>query len=114
MAIYTKTGDAGRTGLFGGGTVPKDDPRVESYGDVDELNAVLAVARSVGLPAELDALVLDIQVQLFTVGSVLATPGGSKADAHIPHVQPEWASQMERSIDGFDRELPPLTQFILP
>src|SRR3954469_8960634 len=85
MKIYTKTGDEGQTGLFGGGRVSKDDPRVDSYGEVDELNAAVGVARSAGLPKDVDAHALKIQDQLFTVGAVLATPAGTKADAHIPH-----------------------------
>ena len=72
-SIYTKTGDQGETGLFGGGRVAKDDPRVEAYGEVDELNAALGVARSTGLDPQLEALAADIQAQLFTLGAVLAT-----------------------------------------
>ncbi len=113
MKIYTKTGDAGDTGLFGGGRVPKDDPRVAAYGDVDELNASLGVARAEGLGA-MDALAQSLQDQLFTVGSVLATPEGTKAAKTIPRVQADWVTAMENAIDGFDRELPALTSFILP
>src|SRR5687767_7854478 len=113
MPIYTKTGDSGDTALFGGGRVGKEDVRVDAYGQVDELNAALGVARAEGL-GELDALAQALQDQLFTVGAVLATPAGTKADQAIPHVRPEWAEQMERAIDGFDRRLPPLSQFILP
>ncbi len=114
MTIYTKTGDEGQTGLFGGGRVSKDDPRVDAYGEVDELNAALGVARATGLPPDVEAHARVLQDQLFTVGAVLATPAGTKADAHIPHVQPGWALAMEAAIDGYDRELPPLRQFILP
>ena len=70
--IYTKTGDSGETGLFGGGRVGKDDPRVDAYGEVDELNACLGAARAQGLDAELDALAGRLQEELFTVGSMLA------------------------------------------
>lgn len=113
MKIYTKTGDAGETGLFGGGRVGKDDPRVEAYGEVDELNAVLGLARAEGL-GKMDALTQSLQDQLFTVGSILATPKDSKAASHIPHVREAWITAMEQAIDGFDTELPPLTNFILP
>ncbi|MBX7115951.1 MAG: ATP:cob(I)alamin adenosyltransferase, partial [Myxococcaceae bacterium] len=82
-AIYTKTGDAGQTSLFGGGRVGKDDPRVEAYGQVDELNATLGAARAAGVGA-LDALLATLQEQLFTLGSVLATPSDSKAASAIP------------------------------
>lgn len=112
-AIYTKTGDTGDTSLFGGGRVGKEDERVEAYGQVDELNSVLGVARAEGL-GDLDGLVGELQNQLFTVGAVLATPANSKAAAQIPKVRAEWSTAMERAIDGFDAELPPLTQFILP
>ncbi len=73
--IYTKTGDSGDTSLFGGGRVGKEDVRVDAYGQVDELNAALGLARADGL-GELDALAGRLQDQLFTVGAVLATPAG--------------------------------------
>ena len=111
--IYTKTGDGGDTGLFGGGRVGKEDVRVDSYGQVDELNAVLGVARAEGL-GEMDGLAQLLQDQLFTVGAVLATPQGSKAEAHIPKVKQEWVKAMENAIDAFDAEIPALTSFILP
>ena len=114
MKIYTKTGDQGETGLFGGGRVMKDDARVDSYGEVDELNAAVGLAQSLESNAELKALCQAIQDQLFTVGAVLATPQGSKADQAIPHVRPEWAFAMEALMDRFDTELPPLTHFVLP
>src|SRR5579864_8777457 len=107
MRIYTRTGDEGTTGLFGGGRVPKDDPRVEAYGDVDELNAAVGLARSAGLGGELDGLAQEIQDQLFTVGAVLATPSTAKTAAHIPQIRPEWAVAMEQAIDRFDLEIPP-------
>ena len=113
MKIYTKTGDGGDTALFGGGRVGKEDERVEAYGQVDELNAMLGLARAEGLGA-MDALAADLQSQLFTVGSILATPAGSKAARHIPVMQPEWVGAMEKAIDAFDAELKPLTTFILP
>src|SRR5215472_12170398 len=110
--IYTKSGDAGETGLFGGGRVPKDDERVDAYGEVDELNAAVGLARGAGLDRELDALAQAIQDQLFTVGSVLATPRGTKAAQVIPQVEPRWVAEMEAAIDKFDREIPPLRSFI--
>lgn len=113
MKIYTKTGDGGSTSLFGGGRVGKDDARVEAYGEVDELNSVLGVARAEGL-GRLDALAQSLQDQLFTVGSILATPKDSKAAAHIPQVQQAWVDAMEQAIDSYDAELPPLTAFVLP
>jgi cob(I)alamin adenosyltransferase len=112
--IYTKSGDLGETGLFGGGRVGKDDPRVDAYGEVDELNAAIGVARSAGLEPDLDALAQAIQEQLFAVGSVLATPRGSKAESVIPRVESHWVAEMESAIDRFDGEIPPLRNFILP
>jgi len=111
--IYTKTGDTGETGLFGGGRVGKDDPRVDAYGEVDELNAFLGLARP-ELEPRLDALCQRLQDELFTVGAVLATPQGSKAEASIPKVQESWIAAMEQAIDAFDLELSPMTHFILP
>ncbi|PZR09087.1 MAG: cob(I)yrinic acid a,c-diamide adenosyltransferase [Archangium gephyra] len=113
MKIYTKTGDGGATSLFGGGRVQKDDARVMAYGEVDELNSVLGLARAEGL-GKLDALVNALQDQLFTVGSILATPKDSAAAEHIPQLQPAWVDAMEKAIDGFDTELPPLNAFVLP
>jgi cob(I)alamin adenosyltransferase len=115
MKIYTKTGDAGDTGLFGGRRVTKDDARVEAYGAVDELNAALGVARARGADADLDALLGAIQDQLFTLGAALATPpAAAKARAALPPVEPAWIAALEAAIDRLDGELPPLRQFILP
>ncbi|HMK72446.1 MAG TPA: cob(I)yrinic acid a,c-diamide adenosyltransferase [Myxococcaceae bacterium] len=113
MKIYTKTGDAGETGLFGGGRVGKDSPRVEAYGEVDELNAAIGVARAAGVGA-LDGLCQKLQEELFTVGAVLATPRGSKAETHVPHIQAAWTAEMEAAMDRLDGELPKMTHFILP
>lgn len=113
MKIYTKTGDGGDTSLFGGGRVGKDDERVEAYGQVDELNSTLGLARAEGL-GELDALTGALQDQLFTVGAILATPKDTKAAAHLPTLEAKWIDEMERAIDDFDRRLPALTSFVLP
>lgn len=114
MPIYTKTGDTGETGLFGGGRVGKDNERVDAYGEVDELNASIGLARAMGLPLRLDAIAKVIQEELFTVGAVLATPAGTKAEQQIPKLKPDWAAAMEKAIDELDRELPKMTNFILP
>jgi cob(I)alamin adenosyltransferase len=114
MKIYTKTGDQGETGLFGGGRVRKDDARVEAYGAVDELNAFLGFARAAGLSPENDARAQRAQNELFTVGSTLATPAGTKAEGHIPRIDEAWARGMEESIDRIDGQVPKLTQFVLP
>ncbi len=113
MKIYTKTGDGGDTSLFGGGRVGKESDRVESYGQIDELNSILGVARADGL-GDVDSLTQALQDQLFTIGSILATPAGSKAASTIPALKADWITAMETTIDTFDKELPPLTSFILP
>ena len=79
LKIYTKTGDAGDTGLFGGGRVPKDHPRVVAYGDVDELNAVIGMARSVEMMPRIDEVLAPVQRDLFAIGALLATPDLDKA-----------------------------------
>ena len=114
MKIYTKTGDTGETGQFGGGRVRKDSTRVDAYGEVDELNASLGLARALGLPGDLDALLQRVQDQLFTVGAVLATPTGTKASSFIPPLKAQWVVDMENAIDTFEGELAPMTHFILP
>ena len=112
MKIYTKTGDAGTTGLYAGPRVPKDHPRIEAYGTVDELNAALGMARSAGQTAEIDGLLAEVQHQLFAVGAALATPDPAGSGVNwigVHHVQ-----QLEAAIDAFDSRLPPLACFILP
>jgi cob(I)alamin adenosyltransferase len=116
MKIYTKTGDAGTTGLFGGGRVGKDHPRVEAYGDVDELNAALGLARAVEVMPRIDEVLVPIQRDLFAIGALLATPDREKMRQHLEkaRVDEERVAQLERAIDEADRELEPLRAFVLP
>lgn len=116
MKIYTKTGDSGDTGLFGGGRVSKDDPRVEAYGDVDELNAILGLARSAELMPRVDEVLVPIQRDLFSIGALLATPDRNKMQQHLTkaRISDERIAELERAIDACDRELEPLKAFILP
>jgi len=114
VKIYTKKGDAGETGLFGGPRVKKSAARVEAYGDVDELNAAIGAARAVGEDPEIDAELGKVQAELFCLGADLATPVDAKARSAIPPVDLAWTERMERSIDAWDFELPPLTRFVLP
>lgn len=113
MRIYTKTGDQGETGLFGGGRVKKDDPRVEAYGTVDELNSVLGVAIA-GLPGGLEDIrgeLERVQRELFDVGAMLATPAGKSVRWNLEEAH---VSRLEESIDRLEAGLPPLKTFILP
>ena len=116
MKIYTKTGDAGMTGLFGGGRVAKDHPRVEAYGDVDELNAALGLARAIEAMPRVDDVLVPIQRDLFAIGALLATPDRAKMRQHLEkaNVDDERVAQLERAIDDADRELEPLRAFIVP
>lgn len=114
MRIYTKTGDSGQTGLSGGDRVDKDDLRVESYGTVDELNSCLGLARAEGLSPDIDALCSDIQNSLFVLGAELATLPSKLIQLKRRGIDEAAISKLERAIDVFSDELPPLTQFILP
>ncbi|WP_430451774.1 cob(I)yrinic acid a,c-diamide adenosyltransferase [Rhodopirellula europaea] len=124
MKIYTRTGDSGTTGLFGGPRVAKDDTRIEAYGTVDELNATLGQVRSaLKEPAgqtskaneglhELDARIAQVQHELFSIGAELASPHPDQFDLRVigqPHIQ-----RIEDWIDDAEQQLPPLKQFILP
>ena len=116
LKIYTKTGDAGTTGLFGGGRVAKDHPRVEAYGDVDELNAALGLARSIESLPRVDEVLVPLQRDLFAIGALLATPDPQKMREQLTkaRVDEERVAQLERAIDDCDAELEPLKAFILP
>lgn len=112
MKIYTKTGDRGETGLFGGPRVRKDSPRIEAYGTIDELNALLGLARCEPLPADIDRLVGQIQSELFDVGAELATPDPIRHGMAV--VGGAEIARLEGAIDHFEATLEPLKQFILP
>ncbi|HEY4310382.1 MAG TPA: cob(I)yrinic acid a,c-diamide adenosyltransferase [Pirellulales bacterium] len=112
MKIYTKTGDAGETGLFGGPRVPKDAPRIEAYGTVDELNALLGLVRCETLAPDIDALLARIQNELFDVGAELATPNPQAKNTAT--LGPKNIAALEEAIDQHEAHLAPLRQFILP
>jgi cob(I)alamin adenosyltransferase len=120
MKIYTKTGDAGETGLFGGQRVGKDHVRVDAYGDVDELNSAigLAVAHlATDTGGALARQLREVQTELFTIGSNLATPApedGGRPNAHIPVFREARIHDLERWIDEADAQLQPLKTFVLP
>lgn len=111
LKIYTRTGDTGQTGLFGGQRVEKNAQRVVAYGTIDELNALLGVARASTIDPALDLLLARIQNELFVLGADLATPGES---TRIDRLSKEHTTRLEQEIDQFEAELEPLKQFILP
>ena len=115
MPLYTKTGDRGDTGLFDGTRVAKSDPRVDAYGEVDELNACIGLARASLADAALGDELAHIQRDLFALGARLADPS-AKIAARVTKaaIAPEDITRLERLIDRYDAELPPLRRFIVP
>ncbi len=115
MKIYTGTGDRGETGLFDGTRVSKASPRVQAYGEVDELNAVLGVVVAEGVDRELADMLTAIQRDLFALGATLADPAQRIADrvtkATLTNTD---IGRLEEWIDRLDASLPPLRRFILP
>lgn len=112
MKIYTKTGDDGSTGLFGGARVPKHDARVAAYGTVDELNSVLGVVAAEDGDAEIRGRLQAHQVELFNLGAILAS--GDQLSPTTPKLDDALIATMEQQIDAADLELAPLRNFILP
>ncbi len=105
--IVTRTGDAGETGLGDGSRVPKDSPRIEAIGAVDELNSVLGVLLAERLPGAIATCLTDVQHDLFDLGGELSIPGhAAVTDAHVDRV--------EAAVETFNADLPPLKEFILP
>jgi cob(I)alamin adenosyltransferase len=118
--VYTRTGDKGTTALVGGARVPKDAHRVESYGAIDELNAVLGLARSFNAEApqsaardKLESILARLQNELFDLGSELATPPESEYEGMFK-VSAEDVRALEQLMDECQKELEPLKSFILP
>ncbi len=118
--VYTRHGDKGETHLVGGRRVPKDDPRIESYGTIDELNAVLGVVRAFNdeapaspITRRLDRILRQLQNELFDLGSELATPPDAAWEGMI-RIGAEQVKILERTIDECQRDLQPLASFILP
>jgi cob(I)alamin adenosyltransferase len=116
LKIYTKTGDEGSTGLFGGGRVSKHHPRVSAYGTVDELNAQIGVALTLVEEPELRKRLGLLQHDLFRIGAILATPPaeGDRPVPELPALPAGRIEEMERWIDGADETLEPLREFVLP
>jgi cob(I)alamin adenosyltransferase len=111
MKIYTRTGDAGMTGLYGGGRVSKCDPRIAAYGAIDELNAQLGVCRAAGLPEEVDSLLGSLQHELFSLGAELSSPASSPG---LDLLDEGEVTALEHAIDRFEADLAPLKTFVLP
>jgi cob(I)alamin adenosyltransferase len=114
VKIYTKTGDQGETGFFGGGRVKKDDARIAAYGDVDELNAFVGLVRSANPDTAVDAILKSIQNDLFDLGAVLATPESKNLEGKGSFVGEREIANLEREIDRMEKDLTPLKTFILP
>jgi cob(I)alamin adenosyltransferase len=116
MKIYTKTGDSGDTGLFGGSRVGKDHPRVEAYGDVDELNAALGLVRALEPMPRIDEVLVPVQRDLFAFGALLSTPYRDKMRASLEKARIDDAriTELEGGIDRCEAELEPLRSFIVP
>ena len=114
MKLYTRTGDAGETSLFGGTRARKDDPRVDAYGEVDELNAWLGLARASSIDPELATALQQLQRDLFALGAQLADPADRIA-ARVTKaaLADDDVARLERLIDKMEEELPPLRRFIL-
>lgn len=120
MKIYTKTGDSGTTALFGGSRVPKYHLRIESYGTVDELNSIIGLIRSQDIDEKSKKDLIQIQNQLFTMGSTLATdPAKAFLKSGKERLKIEKVSEnnilfLENAIDKMNESLPPITSFVLP
>jgi cob(I)alamin adenosyltransferase len=114
IKIYTKTGDDGTTGLIGGSRVKKYDSRLEAYGTIDELNAVIGVLCSAKLPGDVVEILGNIQNKLFNIGSVLASDERGEAFTANLAITTENIKDLENAIDGYQNKLPELKHFILP
>ncbi len=114
MKIYTKTGDAGETSLFGGRRVSKSNLRIEAYGTIDELNAYMGLLRDQEVNMKRQQELKGIQDRLFDIGANLATEDKKEKVKKIPTIMANDVALLEKSIDRMEDELPPLRNFILP
>jgi cob(I)alamin adenosyltransferase len=115
MKIYTRTGDGGATTLFDGTRIAKSDPRVDAYGEVDEANAAVGVARASGVDKDIEEMLAEIQRDLFALGSRLADPA-ERIAGRVTKIAlgPDDVARLEGWIDRCEEELTPLRRFILP
>ena len=116
MHIYTRTGDTGETGLFGGARVSKAHLRLQAYGTLDELNSVLGILRlKVSAPTVVGETLKQIQQDIFALGAMLATPADQLAKLDARMTTPVWSTEgMEQDIDRLTALAPPMTSFVLP
>lgn len=111
--IYTKTGDDGTTGLYGGARVSKDDIRIETYGTIDELNSYIGLIRDQPIQESYRSTLFEIQDRLFTIGSILASDP-SKKNLSVPALLEADVHFLESAIDTMDTQLPEMKSFVLP
>ncbi len=111
MKGYTRTGDKGETGLYGGTRVGKENPRVEAYGAVDELNSQIGLARAIVKDAKTRKILKSVQEDLFTLGGDLAS---KIVSASVPRIGKTHIDNLEKTIDSIHTGLKPLRRFILP
>jgi len=114
MKIYTKTGDAGKTSLIGGTKVLKNNPRIEAYGTVDELNSYIGLVSDFCKDDHAKNILKEIQDRLFTIGSELACDPDKKINMSIPDLHESDIELLEKEMDEMDKELPVMKNFILP
>ena len=120
MKIYTKTGDKGTTALYGGTRVSKNHLRIESYGTIDELNSYIGLIKDQAIDNQTKNILVKIQNDLFTLGSMLATPSenetlkNGKERLNIPKITTKSVTYLENTIDEINSKLPQMTHFILP
>jgi cob(I)alamin adenosyltransferase len=114
MKIYTRTGDKGETGLFGGARVSKDDVRVEAYGTIDEANATIGLALAYCSVPAIGEVLKEVQGDLFTLGAELSAMNGHEDRLGIPLLADADVARLEQAIDEAEAPLPPLKNFILP
>jgi cob(I)alamin adenosyltransferase len=112
--VYTRTGDDGTTGLGGGQRVPKDSPRIEAFGTVDELNSAIGVAQALGLDARIATALASVQNDLFHLGSDLCILEDDKARFKVPQIEPRHVDALEELMDDLTEQLEPLENFVLP
>ena len=113
MKIYTRTGDKGETSLLGGARVSKADLKIEAYGTVDELNSYIGLLRDHNELSSTRELLIQIQENLFTIGSKLAIESGKSFD-YVPDIDPSEVEILEKEMDWMDKHLPEMRNFVLP